>query len=130
MDTNQPTTIQNICPQCHQPVLPEYYFCPNCGKNLHEAPLPTTIGAQLWLYVYSLIFMPLTAYLIYRRWEGIKYFKSKDPKAHTIGIISIILLILSFVIIAWEIWQGTLWLQQAVQSQQNLMNLGGGIQGL
>ena len=26
-----------ICPICHYPVKPEYYFCPNCGAKLTRA---------------------------------------------------------------------------------------------
>jgi hypothetical protein len=108
-----------ICPQCHQPVLPEYYFCPNCGKKLEDAPLSTSIWAQIWLYTYSLILMPITCYLIYTRWQGVKYFKSKDPKAHQMGVIAIVLLIISIVFLIWSTWQGTIWLENYVQAQVN-----------
>jgi hypothetical protein len=108
-----------ICPQCHLPVLPSYYFCPNCGKKLEDAPLSTSIWAQIWLYVYSLILMPITCYLIYTRWQGVKYFKSKDPKAHQMGVIAIVLLIISIVFLIWSTWQGTIWLENYVQAQVN-----------
>ena len=121
------TSVQkNICPQCHQPVLPEYYFCPNCGKKLNEAPLSTTIWAQLGLYLFTLIIMPVTGYLAYRHWKGIAYFKSQDPKAKRMGIISIILLIGTIAFIVWSLWAGITQLREAVQTQQNSLNAFGG----
>ncbi len=119
---------KKICPQCHQPVLPEYYFCPNCGKNLEEKPLSTTVGAQIWLYTFSLILMPMTCYLIYSKWQGWKYFKSDDPKAKDIGLISIILLGVSFLLLIWITWAGIAALQKywlTEESSINTMGLGG-----
>ena len=72
------------CPQCHQPVLPTYYFCPNCGKSLHEPPLSTTVGAQTGLYALSII-MPMICFLAINQWRGMKYMKSADPQAKQIG---------------------------------------------
>jgi heme/copper-type cytochrome/quinol oxidase subunit 2 len=111
-----------ICPQCHQSVLPQYYFCPNCGKKLEDQPLSTTIWAQVWLYVFSLILMPITCYFIYSRWKGTKYFKSKDPKAHQMGLIAIVLLIISIVFLIWSTWAGTVWLDKYVQTQINSLS--------
>jgi hypothetical protein len=122
-----PATANMICPQCHQPVLPTYYFCPNCGKKLEDAPLSTSIGSQIWLYFFSLIIMPVTCYLIYTRWQGIKYFKSKDPKAHQMGLIAIILLVASFGFIVWSTFAGIAWVQGYVQTEQTQLNNIGGI---
>lgn len=88
--------------------------------------MSTSIWAQIWLYAFTLILMPVTCYLIYTRWQGIKYFKSKDPKAHRMGLIAIILLIVSIVFLIWSTWQGTVWLNKYVQAQVNsVSNLGG-----
>ncbi len=115
-----------ICPFCHQPVLAQYYFCPNCGKKLEDGPLSTSFWSRLWLYTFSLIIMPLTCYLVYARWQGIKYFKSKDPKAHRMGLVAIALLIISIVFLVWSTWQGTIWLEQYAQTQVNsAASLGG-----
>ena len=117
---------KKICPQCHQPILPEYYFCPNCGKKLEEVPLSTSIWAQLWLYIFTLIVMPFTGYLTYRHWQGIAYLKSKDPKARRIGLISIVLLISTIVFLIWSIWTGITQLQESIQTQQSNLNFLGG----
>jgi hypothetical protein len=120
----QPTAQmpEMICPQCHFPVKPEYYYCPNCGKSLHEAPLSTSLGTQLWIYGFSII-LPIICFLAVSYWPGIKYFKSKDPGAQQIGLIAIILMALSTII---TFWLAIVWIQQAVQSSVNSVgNLGG-----
>ena len=124
--TQQPPTAtqtqQTICPQCHQPVQSTWYFCANCGKDLKEHPPATSIWAQLWLYFFTLVLMPMTAYLIYRYWQGPRYLRSQDPKAHRIGIVSIILLCVSFAALAWYTYAGALWLRHYIEVQQNSMN--------
>jgi hypothetical protein len=92
---------QNLtCPVCHQPVLEEWYFCPNCGTKLKEPPLSITIGSQLSLYTISII-TPIFMFLTVGSWKGWKYFKSSDPRAKKIGIISIIIMVLSTIILIW-----------------------------
>ena len=86
---------QAICPQCHQPVLPEAYFCPNCGKSLKEKELSTTKFTQAWIYGLSLFLPPLGF------WPGIKYFRSSDPKAKQIGMIALILSVVSTIATIW-----------------------------
>jgi hypothetical protein len=111
-----------ICPQCHFPVKPEYYYCPNCGKPLHEPPLSTSVGTQLWIYAFSII-LPIICFLAVSYWPGIKYFRSKDPGAQQIGLIAIILMALSTII---TFWLAIVWIQQAVQQSVNSVgNLGG-----
>ena len=109
-----------ICLQCHQPVLPEYYFCPNCGKNLHPKPLSISIGAQIGLYAFSVIIMPITCCLAFRYWKGWKYFRSDDPRARRMGLIAIILLTVSLIFTIWLTFAGTAWLGQYEQNQTNI----------
>jgi len=106
------------CPQCHQPVLPEAYFCPNCGKSLKEKPLSTSVSFQVGLYAFSII-LPIIAFIGVTRWAGIKYMKSNDPTAKQIGIVALVLLILSTVI---TYWLGVVWLQGIINtSTQGLL---------
>jgi len=111
-----------LCPQCHFVVKPEYYYCPNCGKSLHEAPLSTSIMTQAWIYGFSIV-LPIICYLAVSYWPGIKYLLSEDENAKQIGIVACILLAVSSII---TFWLAIVWIQQAVQSGvSSVGNLGG-----
>jgi hypothetical protein len=108
----------NICQTCHQPILPEYYFCPNCGAKLREAPLPTALRAQISLYIFSII-LPMICFLFVTRWQGIKYLKSQDRKARQMGQIALTLLIISTIII---VWMTVIWTQNYIKSTVDSIN--------
>jgi hypothetical protein len=110
--------MPTVCPQCHYPLKPEYYYCPNCGKSLRAAPLSTSLGTQLWIYAFSLI-LPVICYLAISYWPGVKYIKSEDPEAKQIGVIAAVLLGISTIV---TFWWGIVWIQQTVQSQVNSVN--------
>jgi hypothetical protein len=101
-----------LCPQCHQPILPTYYFCPNCGKKLNEPGLSTTVGAQAWLYAFSIV-LPIICFLAVTKWQGIKYAKSLDPKARQIGYAAIALLTISTIV---TFWYAAVWINQQIQA--------------
>ncbi len=110
------------CPVCHAPVQSEFYFCPNCGKNLREEPLSTSAGTQAWIYALSII-LPMIVYLGITRWPGVKYIRSNDPQAKQIGMIAVTLLIASTII---TFWLAIVWIQSAIQASVNSIgNLGG-----
>lgn len=116
-----------ICPRCHFPVKPEYYFCPNCGAKLSEPPMSTGVVDQLLLYAFSII-LPWIAYLAITKWQGIKYLRSPDTRAKQIGLIALILLVASSVI---AVWLTTVWIQGYIQQSLNdVNNLGSGLGGL
>jgi len=106
------------CAVCHQPLLPQYYFCPNCGAKVNSTPLSTTPGTQAWIYAFSLI-LPLMCFLFVTKWPAIKYYKSKDPKTHIIGQIAWALLIISTIV---TIGLAYVWTQELIQSQINSIN--------
>lgn len=83
------------CKYCGFIVFSNYYFCPNCGKKLHQPPLSTGIGKQVSIYALS-IFLPPLGLL-----PGLKYLFQKDNKAKIIGIIAISLTILSTILTIW-----------------------------
>ncbi|MDR3519524.1 MAG: zinc ribbon domain-containing protein [Candidatus Pacebacteria bacterium] len=117
------TTLPNfsfsgVCSVCHQPILPQYYFCPNCGAKINTAPLSTTPQTQAWIYLFSII-LPLIAFLFITRWPGVKYYKSKDPKTHRIGQIAWALIIISSLVTIGLAWY---WTQQMIQSQIQSIN--------
>src|SRR5271168_2871335 len=96
-----------VCPSCHQPVLPTYYFCPNCGTQLNKPPLSTSVSTQIGIYAFSII-LPVICFIMVTKWPGMKYIKSEDPKAQQIGIAAWTLLIISTLI---TIWYGVVWTQ-------------------
>lgn len=108
-----------ICPQCHQPVQPEWYYCPNCGKKLSEPGLSTSLGTQLWLYAFSII-LPFIGWLAITKWDGIKYARSDDPKAQEIGWIAIALLVVFSIFVTW---QAAVWIQGFIQAQTSTAGL-------
>src|SRR5262249_44883160 len=117
-----PAVPAMLCPQCHFPVKPEYYYCPNSGKSLRMSPLSTSVGTQIWIYAFSII-LPAICFLAVSYWPGVKYIKSEDPQAQQIGIVAAVLLGISTII---TFWLGIIWIQQAVQSSVNSIgNLGG-----
>jgi predicted nucleic acid-binding Zn ribbon protein len=109
---------KKICPICHQPILPEYYFCPNCGNKLNSAPLSISTESQLKLYAHSIV-LPLICFVTAGKWQGIKYFKAEDKKTKNVGIVACALLILSTLIMIWLV---VVWTNQAIQSSINSIN--------
>jgi hypothetical protein len=90
---------QNSCGACHQPILPEYYFCPNCGNNLKEAPAEITTITKIGLYALAIFLPPLGL------WPGIKYLMKKDEQAKKIGGITVALTLVSTILTTWWIFK-------------------------
>lgn len=98
MDNNVTTTSTTnvfLCPICQYKIQSDWYFCPNCGKNLKEAPLDVSIGKQILIYLVSFFLAPLGL-----GW-GLKYVRSTDKKVKTVGIISIVLTVLSIILMSF-----------------------------
>jgi hypothetical protein len=111
-----------ICPICHFPVKPEYYYCPNCGAKLTTPPLGVGVVDQLLLYAFSII-LPWIAYLAITKWQGIKYLRAPDARAKQVGLIALVLLVASSVV---AVWLTTVWIQGYIQQSLNdVNNLGG-----
>jgi hypothetical protein len=103
------------CPQCHQPVLPDAYFCPNCGKSLKEKPPPTRWWTQLGIYLLSALLPPLGL------WPAVKYIRSSDALAKRVGWIAVALTVISLI--------ASVWLAQIIiqQVQQAMTAASGGL---
>ncbi len=84
-----------MCPNCSSTIVGTENFCPNCGHNMHEKPIPTGIWNQISLYLVSVLLPPFGL-----GWT-FKYLKAKDPKAKTIGWISLGLTITALVLGIW-----------------------------
>src|SRR6185436_14806278 len=83
------------CPQCRQPIQPEWYFCQNCGKDLKAKPRSTAALTQIGIYALSVLLPPLGL------WPGIQYMRESDPKARQIGMIAIALTIIATIATVW-----------------------------
>ena len=114
-----------VCEYCHQNILPQYYFCPNCGNRVNS-PLSTSIPTQIWIYFFSAI-LPMICFLTISKWQGWKYFKSKDKKTKKIGAIAITILVLSTII---TIWLAYVWTEKAIQSSIDSINSDLNLEGL
>ena len=113
-----PSSVSNTCSVCHQPILSQYYFCPNCGAKIKETPLSTTPQTQAFIYAFSII-LPMICFIFVTRWPGIKYFKSSDPKAKQIGQIAWTLLIVSTIVVIFLAYVLT---QRMIQSSIDSIN--------
>jgi hypothetical protein len=85
------------CPSCQFQTQPDWYFCPNCAKELREKPPVISVGKQIFMYLVSFFLTPLGL-----GW-GIKYIKFKDQKTKTIGIICIVLTALSLIFMVMSV---------------------------
>ncbi len=85
--------MDKLCRFCNSPVSDSFFFCPTCGKKLHEPPI--SIAKQIGVYALSILLPPLGL------WPGIKYVLQKDEKTKTVGIITIILTIVSTIVTLW-----------------------------
>lgn len=112
------TPKTETCPVCHQPIKPEYFFCPNCGAKLHAPPLSVTPLSQALLYAFSII-LPWIVFIFITRWQGIKYLQSEDPTCKKIGAIATALLVLSTILTFWIAY---VTLTSMVQSQIAAVN--------
>lgn len=113
-----PTEHPGICPVCHQPVSPQFYFCPNCGAKLHEPGLSTSFWMQTGIYAFSII-LPMICYLAITKWPGIAYLRSKDEKAQVVGIVACSLLVFSSVA---TFYYGYVWTEEAIQQATAQVN--------
>jgi len=80
-----------LCPTCHQPIQPTYYFCSNCGKNLRPRPLSTSLSSQIPLYLKTLLLPPLGFI-----W-GYRYLRQPDTRSKIVGLITIVITIVEIV---------------------------------
>lgn len=75
--------VHLTCKYCHLPVTLQDFYCPHCGKKLKDKPVSTDLWPLVWLFVLSTLLPPLGIGLT------IRYIKSEDQKAKSIGWISL-----------------------------------------
>ena len=89
MDEVVPSTV---CPFCHIAVRPADYFCSNCGKNLHPAPLGTGVFDIAKLYLGSVFFTPMGIF-----W-GMRYLREKNNTSIIVGVIAMLLSLVTLIV--------------------------------
>ncbi len=89
----QPNAL--TCQVCHIVVRNNWYFCPNCGKKLKNAPLSTSAWKQFQLYILS-IFLPPFGLI-----PGMRYLFDKNGNAKLVGTICLLLTVLSSILTIW-----------------------------
>jgi len=87
-----------VCSVCHQAVLEEHYFCPNCGNSLKEKEVSVSGIAQVGLYALAIFLPPLGL------WPGIKYMMKKGGQAKRVGLVTVVLTLLSSALTIWSIF--------------------------
>jgi hypothetical protein len=105
-----------ICPQCHLPVAPEWYFCPNCGKEINAKPAVISTWSQVGVYALSVCLPPLGL------WPGIKYMAMPGRQAKVVGAIAIALTLIASVVVIWLTMQ---FLQSYLSVYSGLINTSG-----
>jgi len=73
---------------------------------------------QAGIYLFSVI-LPMICFIFVTKWQGVKYFKSKDPKAKQIGEIAWTLIIVSTLLTVWLAYFFT---QEAIQATEASIN--------
>jgi hypothetical protein len=105
-------TASSACSSCALPVLAEFYFCPNCGKQLRPKPLTISLGKQIGVYLLSFFLPPLGLY------PAIKYLRQPNKKTKIIGVVAIVLTIFSIAISLYSFMQ----LMQQLSQQLNQLS--------
>ncbi|HZE87829.1 MAG TPA: zinc ribbon domain-containing protein [Methylomirabilota bacterium] len=101
-----------VCPHCSLPVLSEFYFCPNCGKQLRTKPLSLSLIQQMGIYLLSFFLPP------FGLWPAFRYVRQSNQRTRVVGWIAIILTILSLIISTYYFMQ---FLQQFSQQLNQAM---------
>ncbi|MCL5733286.1 MAG: zinc ribbon domain-containing protein [Patescibacteria group bacterium] len=105
------------CPYCGAPIDANFYFCPNCGKQLRIKPAQTSVMSQIGVYLLSFFLPPLGL------WPAYKYLKQSDGKSKMIGWIAVALTVISLVLAVWLFQGFTAYLNQSINNQLNSTNL-------
>jgi len=84
--------MQLLCPSCKSPIVETYFYCPKCGKLLHEPPVSISIAKQIGIYSLSFLLPP------FGLMPGLHYLRLNDTKAKTVGAIALVLTFVSIAI--------------------------------
>lgn len=105
------------CPNCHQPINPTDYFCPNCGKKIRTPPPSTTLSSQILLYIKTLLLPPFGLY-----W-GFRYLRQPDQKSKLIGLVVIVITIIETIFLIQYTINTINTVNQQIIQQSELFNI-------
>lgn len=88
-----------FCPFCKATIYADYFYCPQCGKQVRKKALSVGIWQQISIYLVSILFPPFG--LI----PALRYLTSFGTKAKIIGGIALILSILSIMLVTYGMMQ-------------------------
>lgn len=83
------TTTASVCPKCTIPISADFYFCPNCGKQLRSKTISISIIKSVGVLLLSFFLPPLGLY------PGIKYIAHGDIKTKIVGVLAVVITIVS-----------------------------------
>lgn len=86
-----------FCPYCKAEVDFQDTFCKQCGKNLKQKNLSTSLGTEITVYLVSFLLAPFGIV-----W-GLKYFKENNPRARRIAWGSVIVTAIALLIGFWAV---------------------------
>ncbi len=90
--------MEPTCPRCHTQVRTTDYFCYNCGKNLHPAPLQTDAMTLVGFFL-KVVLLPPMGIL----W-GLQYFCQNDDRSKIVGIAAMVVTVVEIILVVqWMI---------------------------
>ena len=101
------------CPFCNNKIDAKAFYCPICGKKVREKPVSTKFWPVALLFFLSIFLPPLNIGLT------IRYMKSADHKAKTIGKISLFVMTAVIVVACIAAYYTTKYVSDQVNSQIN-----------
>lgn len=105
------------CQKCAFGLLGTENYCPNCGQNIKEMILSTSVRSQIWLYLTSIFLFPFGLGKTFR------YIRLENSRAKIIGWVS---LAITLTALLFGIWRINVLIQGIVQQ----LNQGVGVGGL
>lgn len=108
-------TPDTSCPQCHEQIVPEWYYCAHCGKVLKIKPITVAIPKQLLLYAVSFFLAPLGL-----AW-GIRYLRNPNRRTKLVGVVIVVLTLASLTLTIYS------FMVVMREYSRMLMNLGDGV---
>jgi len=92
------------------------FYCYNCGKNLHPAPLQTDTTTLVALFLKTILLPPLGIL-----W-GLQYLRQADERSKIVGVAAIVITIIEIILVV----QSTVGILNGVSGQMNNLQ---GLQG-